>query len=90
MSPLQNLLDTFRTSAHTEREKGTYFEELILNYFRLEASYKDLYSDVWTYADWATETMGNARYQLELFQRVITVNLETLRILASLPKLDIE
>ena len=26
----------------------------------------------------------------ELFQRVITVNLETLRILASLPKLDIE
>ena len=53
MSALSNLLDTFRTAAVSEREKGTYFEELIVAYLRNEATYRDLYSDVWTYGDWA-------------------------------------
>ncbi len=39
--------------------------------------------------DWAEETMKNPRYPLELFQRVITVSLETMKIVRSLPKLDI-
>lgn len=39
--------------------------------------------------DWAIETMGNARYPLELFQRVITVSLETMKVVNALPKLDI-
>jgi predicted helicase len=52
---LLNLLDQYRSAALTEREKGTYFEELILSYLRNEASYRDLYSKVWTYADWASE-----------------------------------
>jgi predicted helicase len=39
--------------------------------------------------DWAIETMGNARYPLELFQRVVTVSMETQKIVRSLPKLDI-
>jgi predicted helicase len=54
-TPLSKLLDTYRKAAQTEREKGAYFEELILCYLRNEASYRDLYSDVWTYADWAAE-----------------------------------
>lgn len=53
MTTLNNLLDGFRNAAATEREKGTYFEELICTYLRNEAIYRDLYSDVWTYADWA-------------------------------------
>ena len=53
MTPLQQLLDSFRNSAKTEREKGSYFEELIVQYLRNEATYRDLYSDVWTYQDWA-------------------------------------
>ena len=36
---------------------------------------------------WATETMGNARYPLELFLRVITVSLETMKIVKALPPL---
>lgn len=40
--------------------------------------------------DWANETMHNPRYPLELFQRVITVSLETLKIVNGLPKLEIE
>jgi hypothetical protein len=40
--------------------------------------------------DWAVETMGNPRYPLELFQRVVTVSLETLRVVKGLPKLALE
>jgi len=39
--------------------------------------------------DWAVETMGNPRYPLELFQRVITVSLETMKLVRALPALDI-
>ncbi|RQT48507.1 DEAD/DEAH box helicase [Burkholderia cepacia] len=53
MTALEMLLDAFRQTAVTEREKGTYFEELIVTYLRNEATYRDLYSDVWTYAEWA-------------------------------------
>lgn len=55
MTALTNLLNTFRAAAASEREKGTYFEELILCYLRNEATYQDLYSDVWTYAQWAEQ-----------------------------------
>ena len=39
--------------------------------------------------DWATETMGNPKYPLELFQRIVTVSLETQKIVNALPKLEI-
>ncbi|MBF7682596.1 DEAD/DEAH box helicase [Acinetobacter sp. B5B] len=39
--------------------------------------------------DWAIETMGDAKYPLDLFLRVITVSLETMKIVRALPKLDI-
>lgn len=38
---------------------------------------------------YAIETVGNPAYPLELFQRVITVSLETMKIVRSLPALDI-
>ncbi len=50
---LERILAAYRLAAVTEREKGTYFEELIVCYLRNEATYKDLYSEIWTYADWA-------------------------------------
>lgn len=55
MSALTDLLHTLRKSSITEREKGTYFEELIVQYLKNEASYQDLYSNVWTYSDWASQ-----------------------------------
>jgi len=55
MTPLQSILNEYRQTAQTEREKGTYFEELCITYFRYEATYNDLYSDVWLYSDWAKE-----------------------------------
>lgn len=39
---------------------------------------------------YAVETVGNPAYPLELFRRVITVSLETMKIVRSLPKLDID
>jgi predicted helicase len=39
--------------------------------------------------DWAVATMGNPKYPLELFQRVVTVSLETQKIVNALPKLEI-
>jgi predicted helicase len=40
--------------------------------------------------DYAIETMNNPRYPLELFQRVVTVSLETMKIVKSLPRLDVQ
>ena len=39
--------------------------------------------------DYANEIMNNPAYPLELFQRIITVSLKTMKIVKSLPKLDI-
>ena len=38
---------------------------------------------------WATEIVGDPRYPLSLLLRVITVSLETMKIVGALPKLDI-
>lgn len=40
--------------------------------------------------DYANETVGDPRYPLELFQKVITVSLETMRIVNGLPKLEVD
>ena len=39
--------------------------------------------------DWAIENMKNPKYPWELFLRVITVSLEKMKIVKSLPALDI-
>ena len=39
--------------------------------------------------DWAVQTMGNPKYPLELFQRVVNVSLKTQDIVNGLPALDI-
>lgn len=61
MTSLNAILEKFRKASHSEREKGNYFEELILTYFRYEATYRDLYSDVWLYSDWAAVQGIDAR-----------------------------
>ncbi|WP_420537612.1 DEAD/DEAH box helicase [Ferrovum myxofaciens] len=53
MTALSDLLASYRQIAQTQREKGTYFEKLILCYLKAEPKYRDLYQDVWMYEDWA-------------------------------------
>ncbi len=56
MTALRHLLDTFRTTAVTEREKGTYFERLVKAYLENEPYYLDLYAGrVWLWEAWRRE-----------------------------------
>ncbi|MBU3846571.1 MAG: DEAD/DEAH box helicase family protein [Candidatus Acinetobacter avistercoris] len=55
MSSFFDLINTYRTTAKTEREKGTYFELLCIKYFENEPYYADLFSKVQTYTEWARE-----------------------------------
>ena len=52
---LTRLLDSFRQNAKTPREKGRYFEDLALIYFRQDAKQQSCYGQVWRYGDWARE-----------------------------------
>ena len=52
---LYELLNLIRERSSTERDKGTRFETLIKDYLQREPSYKDLYSCVQTYKEWAAE-----------------------------------
>lgn len=74
MTALQQLLTEYRKASQSEREKGTYFEELIITYLRNEATYADLYSDVWMYADWAKEQGVDGRDVADLHINYETVD----------------
>lgn len=53
MTALEQLLETFRSAAQTEREKGTYFEELVKAYLLNEPLYKDLFGGkVYLWEEW--------------------------------------
>ena len=53
---LLTLLDRFRQTALSEREKGTYFERLVKVYLLGEPYYADLYGKrVWLWEEWRAE-----------------------------------
>ena len=52
-SDLQNLLDKLRQSSNTEKDKGTYFERLILQFLKQDPVYTQQFDGVWTYQEWA-------------------------------------
>jgi predicted helicase len=105
MSPLQSILATYRAHSRTEREKGTYFTKkkdlatgksvngkpAIEWVMERQAVTTDKDSGITNDAIlWATETMHNPKYPLELLLRVVTVSLETKRIVERLPGLEIQ
>lgn len=55
-SKLYSLLESYRQSSKTNRELGTYFEDLVIAYFENDDVQKQFYDKVWTYADWVEET----------------------------------
>ena len=55
MSALLDLLDSYHQAAQTNREAGTYFEELTVIYLKTEPSFRELYREVLTYADWSKQ-----------------------------------
>ncbi|PHP29598.1 DEAD/DEAH box helicase [Limimaricola cinnabarinus] len=61
MHALDQLLQSYREAAVTEREKGTYFERLACAYLRADPVQVEEYSEVWSWADWAAENDWNGR-----------------------------
>lgn len=56
MSSLHDLLERFRQTAKSEREKGTYFERLVKTYLLNEPFYMDIYAGkVWLWEEWRAE-----------------------------------
>ena len=52
MTALQGILAQFREMTLSERDKGTSFENLMVQYFKTEPFYKEQYADVLSYFDW--------------------------------------
>ena len=49
----QRVLDHIRSIAGTETEKGRLFERLMKAYFVKDPLYRDRFSDVWLWSEWA-------------------------------------
>lgn len=52
-TPLRQLLEEFRASSKTEREKGTYFERLAVAFIKADAGMQQQFEDAWLFSDWA-------------------------------------
>ncbi len=81
-SALRKLLAQYRDVAKNPRAQGTYFERLAIVFIQRDPGMSQEYEDAW---DYAIETVDDPAYPLKLFQRVITVSLETMKIVRSLP-----
>lgn len=53
MGALRQILDQFQRDSVTNRELGTYFEELTIKYLTTEPAYRQLYREVLPHAEWA-------------------------------------
>lgn len=58
---LHSLLRTYRESARTERDKGTYFERLAVAYLTNDPLQREQYSSVRSFKDWAVENGWDGR-----------------------------
>lgn len=54
----QSTLDYIREAAQSERQKGDLFERLMLTYFSQDPDYKEQFSEVYLYKDWAALQTG--------------------------------
>jgi len=52
---LQDLLNAYRESARSEREKGDYFERVVRVFLENDDIQKQFYSKVVPFGDWAAE-----------------------------------
>lgn len=52
MSALTNLLQSIEKISLTNRDKGTSFENLMIQYFLNEPKYAEIYTEVLSYSDW--------------------------------------
>ncbi len=53
MSSLRDLLRQYRESAHSQREKGNYFERLAVDFVKNDAGMGQEYESAWLFSEWA-------------------------------------
>jgi predicted helicase len=53
MSDFNALLKSFRDAAKSEREKGSYFERIAVDFIKNDPGMAQLYEDAWLFSDWA-------------------------------------
>ncbi len=58
---LREILGAYRAGAHSEREKGTYFERLVKVWLEHAPTQKDQFSRVLMFSDWAEENRLDQR-----------------------------
>lgn len=58
---LDALLDIYRASAATEREKGTYYERLCAAFLKHDPVQAEQYEEVWSWANWASAHGWNGK-----------------------------
>lgn len=58
---LQSLLSELRSSARSEREKGTYFERIARAFLTTDPVQAEEYERVWTWSEWAAENGWDGR-----------------------------
>ena len=61
MSSLRELLDQYRQSANSEREKGNYFERLAVDFIKNDHGMAQEYEDSWLFSEWAAANGIDAR-----------------------------
>ncbi len=54
MPNIRTLLSHLRSSATSEREKGTYFERVALSFLKNDPGMAQEYDDAWTFQEWAS------------------------------------
>lgn len=61
MSDFRTLLGSFRDASRTEREKGTYFERIAVEFMKHDPGMAQEYEDAWLFSDWAKAEGRDAR-----------------------------
>ncbi|MGO6748788.1 DEAD/DEAH box helicase [Rhizobium ruizarguesonis] len=70
-SALKDLFERYRSGSKSEREKGTYFENLAKVFFENDPQYVQRFDKVWTFADFARERgIGGQDTGIDLVARV--------------------
>lgn len=66
---ISDLLDRFRDLSTVNRDRGTWFEELMVTFLQTDPTYADQFSDVWMWMDWPERDGGDTGIDLVARER---------------------
>ena len=84
---LEDLLDKILFGAQNTVEKSSSFEHLIASYLQTAPEFADRFDN--DPNDWSRE-VEDPRYVIDLLARIVTLSLETMKIVDALPPLAIK